>query len=50
MNRGLKSENFWGLFFYLFQLMFENESDHRAIVEAEVFMDPIIRSVVSGFC
>lgn len=57
MNRGLKRENFGEkvnhflplFFFFVFQLMFGNGSDDRTIVEAEGFLDPILRSVVSGF-
>ena len=55
MNSGIPSDEsrfkereLQGFIFYLFQLMIDNESDHRAIVEAEGFMDPFIRSVVSG--
>jgi len=46
-----KSESFSSsfFFFFVFQLMFGNGSDDRAIVEAEGFLDPILRSVVSGF-
>jgi len=40
---------FFFFFFFVFQLMFGNGSDDRAIVEAEGFLDPILRSVVSGF-
>lgn len=45
-----KSESFSSsFFFFVFQLMFGNGSDDRTIVEAEGFLDPILRSVVSGF-
>ena len=46
-----KSESFSSsfFFFFVFQLMFGNGSDDGAIVEAEGFLDPILRSVVSGF-
>jgi hypothetical protein len=43
------SSSFFFFFFFLFQLMFGNGSYDRAIVEAEGFLDPILRSVVSGF-